>query len=454
MNELESLSREELMALAVEQRQTIAELAERIALLEAELERLRKGADGTNAPHFVKPSRKAKEKKPRRKRGKSYVRRREEPTERVDHMPPEQCPCCGEKLSGRWEKRRRQVIEIPVMRARVIEHVFYASRCRGCGKEVVAKASPEELGVVGKQRVGVRLMSAVSTLHLLGRVPIETIKMLLGWLYGLQISEGELIEIMHTVAEAGKRQEEELLDGVRGSPVVCADETGWREDGVNGYVWSASTPETRVYRYSKSRAGAVAVELLGEGHEGVVVSDFYSAYDRLMGMHQRCWAHLLREIEELIGKEEGVGCEEWARDVKTLYQEAKGWEPKYVEGVKQERERRKAREEFQRRLMEICRPYLGDKGAAQRRLCVRIARYLPELFTFVEDPRVPSSNNAAERAIRPVVTARKVSGGTRSAKGTQTKMTLATLFHTWVLRGIAPMEACRKLLLEYARASP
>ena len=89
---------------------------------------------------------------------------------------------------------------------------------------------------------------------------------------------------------------------------------------------------------------------------------------------------------------------------------------------------------------------MGVADAPQRVLCERITKHLADLFVFVEDPDVPSTNNAAERSLRHLVTARKISGATRSPAGTTTKMTLATLFGTRWLRGLAPLEECRALL--------
>ena len=86
-------------------------------------------------------------------------------------------------------------------------------------------------------------------------------------------------------------------------------------------------------------------------------------------------------------------------------------------------------------------------------LCRRVQKYLPELFTFVLDPALSSTNNAAERSVRPVVCQRKISGGTRSPAGTRTFCTLATLFGTWRARGLDPLLACRDLLLAQAAAS-
>ena len=81
-------------------------------------------------------------------------------------------------------------------------------------------------------------------------------------------------------------------------PVVHADETGWREDGHNGYVWTFSTPTER-YFLRRGRGKAVVDEVLGDQFAGVLVSDFYAAYHHYDGPKQRCWAHLLRDIHDL-----------------------------------------------------------------------------------------------------------------------------------------------------------
>jgi hypothetical protein len=98
-------------------------------------------------------------------------------------------------------------------------------------------------------------------------------------------------------------------------------------------------------------------------------------------------------------------------------------------------------------LLALCAPYLGEgETAPQAVLCRRIEKYLSELFVFVGYPLVPATNNAAERSLRPTVIARKISGGTRAPAGTQTKMTLATVFGTWRVRGLNPFAECLRLL--------
>ena len=102
---------------------------------------------------------------------------------------------------------------------------------------------------------------------------------------------------------------------------------------------------------------------------------------------------------------------------------------------------------MERKLLAICQPFLADRLALQGRLCRRIERHIKELFVFVAEPDVPSDNNPAERSLRHLVISRKVSGGTRSEQGTESKMTLASIFGTWRAQGLNPLAACRQLLV-------
>ncbi len=136
---------------------------------------------------------------------------------------------------------------------------------------------------------------------------------------------------------------------------------------------------------------------------------------------------------------------------------------------------------MERRLLAICRPFLADPLAVQAKLCRRIERHIierhiierhiierhiierhiierhiierhiierhiKERFVFVAEPDVPADNNAAERSLRHLVISRKVSGGTRSEQGTESKMTLASIFGAWRAQGLNPLAACRQLL--------
>ena len=428
MTESDGISRAELVAIIVELRRTNAVLQERVEYLEAEVERLRSQLPGGGSkvvPEWVKPNRKERreaERSERKKRKQSFVRRRQLPTEVHEHAV-EQCPKCGRKLCGGWLHRTRQYVEIPETPVRIVEHRIIRRKCGVCGTQCTPKLDLS-CEVLGKSRVGVRLMSFIAYLHTVCRVPLRTIKGQLKLMYGLDLGLGELCQILHAVSEAAKPEYAVLLEEIRGSPVVNADETGWREDGINGYIWSFSTPRVRYFVYRQSRSGQVAKEVLSEEFEGVVVSDFYCGYSVLLTRHQRCWVHFYRDLKKLVEAcPSDVSVERWVGKVLSIYKQAKDF------SSDEERSRVRQREFFQQALLEVARPYFkSDKP--QRILAERIEKFLPELFVFVEDPRVPSENNAAERAVRPCVIARKVSGGTRSAKGSATKAVLMSLFGT------------------------
>ena len=438
MKDLTSATREELLEI-------IAALVARVEQLEEEVRRLRRGGGG-GVQLAVKPRRPRKERKERKRRDRAYVRRREEPDE-VRYHGVECCADCGRKLWGGWEHRRRQVIQIELPPVRVIDHVIMARRCGVCGKRWLPKLTDKDLGVQGKRRLGVSVQALVATLHIGCRVPMKMIRRMLGEMFGLRISQGEVVELLDGTKAAGKEAIAQLLEQVRGSPAVCGDETGWRQDGDNGYLWTFVTPMVRYFLYRKSRSGQVPKEVLGEEFKGVVACDFYAGYNKL-GLLQRCWFHLLKDAKELAeinaDRPEVVA---WVEALGALYEEAKVRCRALGELPADSRVRCKQRRRLEKLAVQLARPYAEDANAPQRVLAQRIRKHLHELFVFISDPAVPATNNLAERSLRPAVVARKISGGTRSPKGSETKMGLMSLFGTWTVQGKPLLASCRQLLL-------
>jgi hypothetical protein len=334
--------------------------------------------------------------------------------------------------------RTREVIEVPVVPRVVTQHVYIERACPMCSKRV--KPKPELEGVVvGKSRLGVGLVSLIATLKEKLRLPIEQIQWYLQTFHKLHVSRGEIDYSLKRVVQVGHKQAEEVLNRVRASPVVNADETGWRESGSNGYVWTLSTPTER-YFVRGNRSAQVLKALLGD-FGGVLVSDFYAGYDCYEGYHQRCWVHLLRDLHELAHVHPQDEVKEWTNSVTKLYRKAK-----LYTGLGSSKRKEEARLYFERQLRQLYEPYLNNKGSPMHTLSKRMERYEGELFVFVSHKEVPSDNNAAERALRHLVTTRKISGGTRSEAGTLTKMKLSTLFGTWLAQGLNPYHACIHLL--------
>ncbi len=432
--DLRDASREELLGIIARQQALIAELQRGVEELEG---RLTAGSRPRGMPGNKIAARRSGcgDSKPSKPRSRGFGRPRMEPTERVEHSL-EACPDCGTLLDGGWTHRTREVIEIPESAARVTEHVVIARNCPVCSKRRLPRL---ELGGVtlGRQRLGINLMSLVVTLRERARLPIRTIQWYLRTVHGLELSVGGIVRVIHRASEAARRSVAEVVGRIRASPVVFADETGWRQEGVNGFVWTFSTPDER-YFVRRNRSGQVVDEVLGDEFGGVLVSDFYAAYNHYSGLKQRCWAHLLRDIHDLrVMHPDDEGLALWTSAVEGVYSEAREFSHAGA------RKHSAAQRRLEHKLLALCRPHVDDASAVQRQLCRQIERFIKELFVFVAEPHVPSDNNAAERSLRHLVVSRKISGGTRSTRGTESKMTLASLFGTWHAQEVNPLVACR-----------
>jgi transposase len=428
----------ELRATMAEQRVTIGQLEARLRDLEAGGG---KGSQGEMPGHKPDQAAEPDPGRVRKRRVGGYGRKRAEPTDVVVHALA-RCPDCGTALEGGTPKWSRQVLEVEPSPVQVVEHVFVERTCPGCHRRWSPRAEALGRVVVRQQRLGIGLVSLIATLREAGRLPVRTIQWYLKQWHGLPLRVGAIVAASRTVAERGAGEVAAITARIRAGRGVHADESGWRENGRNGYVWTFSTPTEVLFLHGRRTKEMVDLAL-GEAFDGVLSSDFYAAYHHYEGPKQRCWAHLLREIHDLRvahPADEALGA--WAAAVHQIY----------TDGVDfthpDERERVRAMRRFEERLLEACRPYLGDPKTPQRTLCARIERHLAELFVFVAQPEIPPDNNAAERSLRHLVTIRKISGGTRSPEGTATKMATSSLFGTWRLQGLDPFIACRQLLTQ------
>lgn len=435
--------------LAAVQAQLTAAL-ERIAELEAQAKPC------GDPPAFVKPKRQkaSGEPQPRKKRAAEHntSRKRMAPT-RVERHALERCPECAYRLAGESLDYSREVIELPPPQpVEVIEHQVVKRWCPHC--ECWRSPQLDLRGqVFGQGRIGVRVAALVAYLRTTLRLPVRQVQSYLATLHDLRLSVGEIVELAHDVRQQLQGPADKLLAQVRQQPVVHQDETGWRENGHNGYIWATASegPEAvRYYEYSPSRSHQVALRLLGADFRGVLVSDFYAAYNLIPGLHQRCWTHLLRDLHAL--KEEHAARDEvvqWAQQVRQVYDDAKLWLDAHPQATAEQR--RQQYDALYQRAWQLGQQYAFEGAHPCWALAKRLLRHQEELFLFVLVPGLPADNNLAERSIRPVVIMRKISGGSRSAEGSKTRLTLASLLGTWQARGLNPFSECLSALQQPAR---
>jgi hypothetical protein len=123
------------------------------------------------------------------------------------------------------------------------------------------------------------------------------------------VSRGDIIKRLHRLADHFQPRVQALKTEIQASPAIQADETTWREDGLNGSIWSVSTPPVRSSKSNHSRAGDVVTPVIGEHIQGVL-GNYFSAGDTIsQGSHQRCRVHSVRDIhtrKETVTDEEEV----------------------------------------------------------------------------------------------------------------------------------------------------
>jgi transposase len=454
----------QLRAENAELRALVADLRVLVAIEQARVAELEEHGKGQrpDPPAFVKPSRPKRDRPPgpRKKRAPQHntSRRRQTPTH-IERHALDRCPECNYPLTGESLDYSRQVVELPPPQPiDIIEHQVIKRKCPHCDQW---RAPHLDLSgrVMGQGRIGVRIAGFIAYLRITLRMTIAAIQTYLQGAHRLWLSTGEIVELLHDVAHTTQMSLDALREQMRASSVVHADETGWRENGQNGYAWVFATPGAqgiRYYEHDHSRGQAVVRRIIGppDGQQSTacLVTDFYCGYNDYAGPQQRCWVHLVRDLRKL--KDEYPSDDAvlaWARGVRQLYDDATTWLDAYPSPLPAERRA------LYSTLVERART-LGWQHATEREhpchaLAKRLLRHQDELFQFVVREGVSADNNLAERAVRPLVVTRKISGGSRSPRGSATRMALASLFGTWQVRGLNPLDECVRLLSQPQHAT-
>lgn len=343
----------------------------------------------------------------------------EEVTRRERLAAPTRCPDCGETLVAKGTKPRTVLDAIPVQRE-VIRYEVGQAACPKC-RRVCAAPVP---GVLPKSLLGNRLLAHVAVEHYvhgttLGRLARQ-----------LRVGQGTLVGALHRLADRLAPVLPRLLAEYRRALVKHADETGWRDDGRNGHAWLFCTARLSLFRFRQSRAARVALEVLGSRRlPGVLVVDRYAGYNQAPCARQYCYAHLLREVEDL-AKEFPADAE--VQRFATPFGEA-------LAQAMQLRGRGLTRPAFRQEAARLRREIQTTAAAPARHPGVQkiqgIFREQAErLYHWARHPSIPAENNRAERELRPLVIARKLSFGSQSARGLRTRETLMSVLHTLAKR--------------------
>ncbi len=427
---LEHLSRRELIAL-------VYDLHGKIQQLEQENQRL---TDRLHPPK--RPPRRLAAllhclKRPGQKPGHPGMTRAT-PTsiDRVVQQRLSRCPQCHGALGPSIAMTAH--LQEDLLPARVEVTCFQRARyyCRRCRAVVTAPYAPEE---IPHSTLGPQVLTQALLLKYVHGLPFNKIRTCLQQFAHLTVSEGALAQALQRLAQWLQVETDTLQAAIRTSPATHVDETGWKLTGVHHWLWAFVTDRLAYYRIDRSRGARIPKDVLGETYAGVVVSDFYSAYNRLQGPQQKCWVHLLRELRDCAKTEVSEEYRRAHRRLRRIFLDARRLVRHRSTLPPLTRVRRQRRLEA-RLFAWGATPY---HNKTLRRLAGRILKHHQQLLTCLTVPGVPMDNNAAERAIRPHVIIRHRSYQSRSPTGMATHAQLMSLVQTLTLQGRAIGETLR-----------
>jgi len=414
-------------------------LRQRVEKAERENERLRKMLEEAlrslkrQAAPFSKGKPKSNPKRPGRKSGGDYGKRAfraipKQVDEQIAVPLPVACPDCGGRVvhDDTQPQFQEDIVRETIVRRFDVE-VGHCADCRG---HVQGRHPLQTSDALGAANVQVGPQALTMAAHLTKQMGIshERAAQVLQWGYGLGVSRSALCRAITRLGIKAEPTYQELQTVVRHSQVNQLDETGWRVAAHLEWLWVCVSAEVTLYAILPGRGFAQAASILGEDYSGFLNHDGWQPYYRFPdAFHQTCLSHLIRRCKDMIEMASAVAARFPQAILESLLQglhlrdrfqrQEIGWHGLNVATGRLEAN-------IERLLAKTFR------DPANRRLAKHLRHEQPWLFTFLHCPGIEATNNAAERALRPAVVARKTWGGNRTENGAKTQQILISVLTT------------------------
>jgi len=368
----------------------------------------------------------------------AYTRHVPERIDIIKNLNIQKCVDCGEQLPKETaEVRNRVVTDISLtLKTKNIKYLIHRKYCKNCKKIV----EPEVPNVLPHARFGLNLMLFIMYLRLGLRLPGNKVCEFLSTMYNLKISEGEIVHILKQLVIAFGSYYSELEKMIQVARVKHTDSTGWRVNGKNYFAWVFITAGVVLYKIRKRNNSRVPLSVFGTKQKGMtLVIDRHSALralaEKAKFFLQLCWSHILADSKDL-AKNFGAEGRYVHYKLKEIFEMAASFEG----NGKQEHVDALKAEIFALTL----RHY---KHITIRRFVNNLwKRDIDSLFRFVTDPDVDPTNNISERELRHLVIIRKISNGSRSARGAHATAMLLSVIQTLRMNKKNPLLEMQEIL--------
>ena len=357
----------------------------------------------------------------------------------IEHFGPAQCSACHSALVEHEVLERRQVLELPVLRAQVIEHQRMLSVCT-CGAVHAGVFPPD---ITAPVQYGSRLKAVCVNLNQQHFVPLGRTSEFVADTFGVAVSETSVLAFTHEAAEVLQPIYQQIGQAVQAAPVVCADETGIRIQGKLQWLHCAVTPSLSYLEHHPKR-GLLAIKAIGilPPFKGTLVHDGLHSYKQLDCAHSLCNAHHLRELVYVHDNLNEKAFDGWAgemmdtllqgkREVDALGGPLPAQRMQWYEGrwlaLLDRAERFNPRQEPDD---SFTLKRGKHKHSTQFNLLARLRQYKDDVWRFATDVGVPFTNNLAEQALRMSKVRQKVSGCFRTDAGAKTFFAIRSYLQT------------------------
>ena len=425
----------------------IARLTARVAELEQAASTPPKTPENSSVPPSSKPKANVPKGRRRRKRkGRPGRGRRLHPEpDRVVEKWLIVCPHCEADLRKVAQKPHAvyERIELPPVQPHVTQVRLHGCCCPKCGATVVARPPP---GLERGSPFGQSIATLALYLHYTQAISLERLRGLFGEVFGLEISEGALVNLFQRARERVAKQTAAVLERVRASRVVCSDETSARVAGRTWWEWVFVGEGAVLHELAASRAKSVPERVMAGARPEVWVADLFGSQQGHGTQAQVCLAHQVRDVQYAIDAGDTIFAPAMLEFLKRAVH--LGRKRERVKDSTMQRHRR----ELLKRLATVLE--LEPTQADGIRLHKRYTKVQAQLLVFMSDREVPTTNNVSEQALRMSAVFRKVTNGFRVEWGAELYGGVRTVVATGRRQGFTALAAIRTTLEEGSIFAP
>lgn len=341
------------------------------------------------------------------------------------------CPNCGSRRIKRIQKLHRLTIDLQFSRSGVkrwvVEYTGARHLCNRCRRTFASDGWPAR-----RRKYGENLAKWSVYLNVGCKQTMYNVRDTLRDLFDIAITRSSLYQLKKEVCQSYQELYEQIREHTLASPVLHIDETDVAIRSTKGYVWIFATVDAVWYLYKESRSGEFLKDLLS-GFRGVLVSDFYSAYDSVDCPQQKCLLHLLRDFNY------DLKCNPFDEEFKWIAAEFGHVLRGIVETIDRyglkERHLRKHTKQAARFVERVCNsPLASDVSSRYQK---RFKKYGDRLFTFLAFDGVPWNNNGAEYAAKRFVKYRRINDGLFTERSLGESLVMLSISETCKLNGVS-----------------